>query len=668
MSQDLSYMTLPSDEDPYDQTDPDDERFDDALNPATTQLRLLCIGSRGRDGPSSASSHRAQPQGARSATVNTELAEALYQTQDDYAALRERLMQSEQEKQALSDKLYQVSRRRKGQALTEEQTEPPSLKLQERKVAECGKKYALIHRPWASKDTCNQLGEERPLVDLLNVKDRFRDKQTQEKAHLAEMWDILAANPIVKPLLGSAKWLPKKFHAMVQDEKSKFVAAASTNIVDIFGSLGISRESLVTGVARKNCAALQDLGPQGPNDLYCPALFADGHPTDHQWLFRTKRIVVVIQSGILGKGSPRGPKATNTLSKAYQWGIKEVTPGLIAFAAVVLIYLISGDDAFAPKGSTKTVTYDYISFFDCFLKLLIQNHRTPNSKALFEWLNFEVFGSTGGSLLTIEGDDSDDETDAHNLEIEAMFGLAGDDSARRGPSPPLDGDAPRSHPRGGVTPPLSAALRPPSRAPSPPLVIDAPCPSARRGPTPPSSTALRRPSRAPSPTRNAPRSVPSRAPSRTHTASRSAPPRSPSPALNPPRADDSRARSSAPPVEPRRRSGARTPMPPVDPSQAFFPVNRPVNRAGRISRPPSPIGDDIPLVPPGLALQPQGAGAGRQSLLANAHAFESAESEDQPPPPNAVAPKQKRNKRNAAHAEAQQEQSVASRRVLRTRS
>ncbi|KAI0683946.1 hypothetical protein BC835DRAFT_1310788 [Cytidiella melzeri] len=322
MSQDLSYMTLPSDEDPYDQTDPDDERFDDALNPATTQLCLLRIGSRGRDGPSSASSHRAQPQGARSATVNMELAEALYQTQDDYAALRERLMQSEQEKQALSDKLYQVSRRRKGQALMEEQTEPPLLKLQERKVAECGKKYALIHRPWASKDTCNQLGEECPLVDLLNVKDRFRDKQTQEKAHLAEMWDILAANPI--------------FHAMVQDEKSKFVAAASTNIVDIFGSLGISRESLVTGVARKNCAALQDLGPQGPNDLYCPALFADSHPTDHQWLFRTKRIVVVIQSGILGKGSPRGPKATNTLSKAYQWGIKEVTPGLIAFAAVVV--------------------------------------------------------------------------------------------------------------------------------------------------------------------------------------------------------------------------------------------------------------------------------------------------------------------------------------------
>ncbi|KAI0691220.1 hypothetical protein BC835DRAFT_1307563 [Cytidiella melzeri] len=132
-------MTLPSDEDSYDQTDPNDEHFIDALNPATTQLRLLRIGSHRCGGPSSASSHRAQSQGARSATVTTELAE---------------------------------------------------------------------------------LGKECPLVNLLNVKDRFRDKQTQEKTHLAEMWDILAANPIVKPLLGSAEWLPKKFHAMVQDKKS----------------------------------------------------------------------------------------------------------------------------------------------------------------------------------------------------------------------------------------------------------------------------------------------------------------------------------------------------------------------------------------------------------------------------------------------------------------
>ncbi|KAI0691221.1 hypothetical protein BC835DRAFT_1307564 [Cytidiella melzeri] len=108
-------------------------------------------------------------------------------------------------------------------------------------------------------------------------------------------------------------------------------------------------------------------------------------------------------------------------------------------------------------------------------------------------------------------------------------------------------------------------------------------------------------------------------------------------------------------------------MPPVDPSQAFFPVNRPVNRAGQISRPPSPIGDDILLGPPGLALQPQGAGTGRQWFLANAHTFKRAELEDQPPPPNAVASKHKCNKKNSATAEAQQEQSVASRRVLHNR-
>ncbi|KAI0682140.1 hypothetical protein BC835DRAFT_1521308 [Cytidiella melzeri] len=150
--------------------------------------------------------------------------------------------------------------------------------------------------PWVAKLTCDSLSVMHPEVD---EKAQYRNEQSQEKAHLADMWDVLAANPDVKPILGLAGWLPGTFCEMVSAEKCKFVHAAVGNIVDIFGSLGLTSNKLGTPAAQKTCNTLQAMGPQHHNNHYCLLLFPDEHPGDILWLFWTKRIVFVIKSSIL---------------------------------------------------------------------------------------------------------------------------------------------------------------------------------------------------------------------------------------------------------------------------------------------------------------------------------------------------------------------------------
>ncbi|KAI0086725.1 hypothetical protein BDY19DRAFT_342966 [Irpex rosettiformis] len=94
----------------------------------------------------------------------------------------------------------------------------------------------------------------------------------------------------------------------------------------------------------------------------------------------------------------RGTPGIVSKSRAGKWRLKEVTPGLIAFAATTLVYLISGDSQFVTKNDHKnTTTYDYMAFFQKYEALLIRTRELPNTKMLFQWLNHEIFGSSFGS-------------------------------------------------------------------------------------------------------------------------------------------------------------------------------------------------------------------------------------------------------------------------------
>ncbi|KAI0684471.1 hypothetical protein BC835DRAFT_1310554 [Cytidiella melzeri] len=285
MSQALSYLMVNNNGNNDDEDDSDLKRYDNGLQLPVQQLRSVELNSRGNSHLGSASMRSSSVnlrKASRSGVLpptNADVMQELNRAQLESAELSERLKQTEQEKKELSDTLRLTKQCGKGRS-----------QLQVKKVEECAKKYALLYRPWVAKLTCDSLSMMRPEVD---EKARYRNKQSQEKAHLADMRDALAANSDVKPILGLAGWLPGTFCETVSAEKCKFVHAAVGNIVDIFGSLGLTSNELGTPAARKTCNTLQAMGPQHRNDHYCLLLFPDEHPGDISWLFRTKRIVFV---------------------------------------------------------------------------------------------------------------------------------------------------------------------------------------------------------------------------------------------------------------------------------------------------------------------------------------------------------------------------------------
>ncbi|KAI0683813.1 hypothetical protein BC835DRAFT_1310869 [Cytidiella melzeri] len=263
----LSYLSYEggSDNDNNDNDQSDSKVSDDGL--PTGQMRAMNLDSRGNSHSSSVSMLCWALRPGVPPTIGVDAMQALIQAEIQIAEVNKRLKQSEQERRELADALRLTKRREKG--------------LRQRKVQECTQKYAVLYWPWASKLTCDMLSVHRPVVDEAR---RYDSTESQEKAHQAEMWDILAANPDVKPILGFANWLHGAFCKVVHEEKSKFVHAAVVNVVNIFSSLGVNSESVGTAAARKACKALQAIGLQNANHLYPDILFPDDRPGQLAWL------------------------------------------------------------------------------------------------------------------------------------------------------------------------------------------------------------------------------------------------------------------------------------------------------------------------------------------------------------------------------------------------
>lgn len=143
-------------------------------------------------------------------------------------------------------------------------------------------------------------------------------------------------------------------------DRAKFVHIASVaNVEYIFADLNLPKSSLSSPSERKACPELQRLLPRTSNEAICDVLFEPGHVDEGGWLFKSRRILVVsaaltctgidhilspnlqiLLGGLFGQNAPRGRSATNTLSRAYIWQLKTVTPPLIALAATVVGYFL----------------------------------------------------------------------------------------------------------------------------------------------------------------------------------------------------------------------------------------------------------------------------------------------------------------------------------------
>ncbi|KAI0339543.1 hypothetical protein BDW22DRAFT_1347453, partial [Trametopsis cervina] len=163
------------------------------------------------------------------------------------------------------------------------------------------------------------------------------------------------------------------------------------------------------------------------------------------WLFKSKRILVIILAGIFGQNAPRGHSATNSRSRAYIWQLKTVTPALIALAATVLVYITAGDSFFVPQPDHKTaVKYNYQQFYDTYLNFMWRKY-SPGTVNLIKWYNNQLFAenqldATASTVVTAD----DEQIAARMQRLEDSFGTVTVDEPRTAAAPRTTDTAPES--------------------------------------------------------------------------------------------------------------------------------------------------------------------------------------------------------------------------------
>ncbi|KAG2156529.1 uncharacterized protein EDB93DRAFT_1101423 [Suillus bovinus] len=91
-----------------------------------------------------------------------------------------------------------------------------------------------------------------------------------------------------------------------------------------------------------------------------------------------------------------------------KWEITSLTPGLLAWAAVVVIFLLSADKEFHYSGKGETTRIQYSYMFSLYKKIIIKNWNTEYTRDIMKELNSFIF--TKGSRMVDSMSDEEDFT------------------------------------------------------------------------------------------------------------------------------------------------------------------------------------------------------------------------------------------------------------------
>ncbi|KAF9790700.1 hypothetical protein BJ322DRAFT_988395, partial [Thelephora terrestris] len=130
-----------------------------------------------------------------------------------------------------------------------------------------------------------------------------------------------------------------------------------------------------------------------PNDLYAmyPRVLFTNYEVSDAELFGSAAILNILKAMLLGPTSV-GSKSTQRSGpkgNAHSWGLRSITPGSLAMAAVVAQFIISPDHTFSEKGAITKI--DYRDRFKQYKKFIIKTLESPRMKMLMAQLESELF-------------------------------------------------------------------------------------------------------------------------------------------------------------------------------------------------------------------------------------------------------------------------------------
>ncbi|KAG1879906.1 hypothetical protein F4604DRAFT_1923125 [Suillus subluteus] len=262
-----------------------------------------------------------------------------------------------------------------------------------------------------------------PLVALLkmtlpnpplpfNTTTRYATAGSQELACLAELYDMLPQhlhhlvpmnhflNVFSKAVCaGHTSELNKLWSSAGQIFKlpQHYFAISHTHDVEpkIRQLLGI------TGMAGESYPLLPPLLFLGSIvDRTCKTLFSNWQP-----IAKTLSCCLKGRTSLSNESRRQGSAPPN----AVKWGVTAVTPGVVAWAIVVNIFLLSPDQEFLQEGKGKTSRINYGTLYTFFKELLVCDWEKPRLQGIIKHINTFIFERTSCSSHNLNTRDSVDD-------------------------------------------------------------------------------------------------------------------------------------------------------------------------------------------------------------------------------------------------------------------
>ncbi|KAK7682342.1 hypothetical protein QCA50_014547 [Cerrena zonata] len=258
-------------------------------------------------------------------------------------------------------------------------------------ITTLGRKYCVLITPWPN--TPIEIISQRPAIDY-HSEHRYVSDAANKQAARAELFDHIP--PHMHKLMGYSAFADT-FRVAIQTQRANVVHSARGIAHLLFPNVPADLLNLTKGRERlRHPEVCRLLGYNPTRKKYQalpPILYPSGQETHQSLVFRSPallqlgRMILFRQSSLTQTATFR-PHPNSTGKK---WSIVEVSPGYIAFVAIVLIYLLSPDANFQERGAESQIAYH--ALFDRYKKVIISSIQGSRGRSLFKLWNEYVFGS-----------------------------------------------------------------------------------------------------------------------------------------------------------------------------------------------------------------------------------------------------------------------------------
>ncbi|KAG2741160.1 hypothetical protein P692DRAFT_201871848 [Suillus brevipes Sb2] len=229
-------------------------------------------------------------------------------------------------------------------------TKDLALSAKEDTIRAHGRKYSMTHCLWINAE--NFPLHTRPNIELFGS-ERWLSPQSIEDGVKAELFKFI---PEVDHELMCHKNFAPHFAKGVSGIRSEMVSDVKSCAGAIFG---LNPEFFVRGYPRDTqpeCRVLL-VNPHGEHTKFAPILFLHPERPNKDEFLKTAKLVRVLKVALFGKSSLSATYAPAPKTKGKLWQLRNTTPGMIAAAAVVAIFVLSGDKDLYAKGEKSNIMY-----------------------------------------------------------------------------------------------------------------------------------------------------------------------------------------------------------------------------------------------------------------------------------------------------------------------